>query len=294
MADRREQPRQRAENHDEGDQRKAVATKLDPRDARPVDQAGRQQHALVEAHIAVEHHVAGKVGVECAEQHAGQPQHHAGKPRDRDSGLQQLAFHEAASRPAGHSQSFLIPPSNPLKPPAPPRRGKGQAKGKGGHVTEFSRGRGQNQLPRSIFCCYYYSNNWRVIMTTPVSMYAQSSGTHQTNSSTFEAIPGLSITLPEGVGTMGLVFLNVPMPYATGNNNPGGTFGLSINGTMSPVIAGFTYNEQQPPSYGRMPTTLILGVPLITAQQTVVAMWQNVRGSTVIIDSPATLSATFA
>jgi mannose-binding lectin len=131
-------------------------------------------------------------------------------------------------------------------------------------------------------------------MTTPVSMYAQSSGNHQTNSSTFEAIPGLSITLPEGVGTMGLVFLNVPMPYATGNSNPGGTFGLSINGTMSPVIAGFTYNEQQPPSYGRMPTTLVLGVPLITAQQTVVAMWQNVRGSTVIIDSPATLSATFA
>jgi len=28
--------------------------------------------------------------------------------------------------------------------------------------------------------------------------------------------------------------------------------------------------------------------------QTIVAMWQNVRGSTVIIDSPATLSATYA
>jgi mannose-binding lectin len=131
-------------------------------------------------------------------------------------------------------------------------------------------------------------------MPTSVSMYAQSSGTHQTSSSSFEAIPGLSITLPEGVGTMALVFLNVPMPYATGNNNPGGQFGISINGAMSPVQAGFTYNEQQPQSYGRIPTTLIVGVPLIIAQQTIVGMWQNVRGSTVIIDTPATLSATFA
>jgi mannose-binding lectin len=131
-------------------------------------------------------------------------------------------------------------------------------------------------------------------MSTTTPMYAQSSGTHQTNSGAFEAIPGLSITLPEGVATMGLVFLNVPLPYATGTNNPGGTFGLSINGAMSPVVAGFTYNETAPTSFGRIPTTLIVGVPLINAPQTIVAMWQNVRGSTVIIDSPATLSATYA
>jgi hypothetical protein len=131
-------------------------------------------------------------------------------------------------------------------------------------------------------------------MSTSTPMYAQSSGTHQTDSASFVAIPGLSITLPEGVGTMGLVFLNVPLPYATGNSNPGGMFGLSINGAMSPVVAGFTYNETAPTSFGRIPTTLIVGVPLITAQQTIVAMWQNVRGSTVIIDTPATLSATYA
>jgi hypothetical protein len=125
-------------------------------------------------------------------------------------------------------------------------------------------------------------------------MYAQTSGNASTSSSSFEAIPGLSITLPEGVGTMGLVFLNVPMPYATGNNTPGGTFGLSINGAMSPVVAGFTYNEQNPPGTGRIPVTLILGVPLINEQQTIVAMWQGVRGSTVLIDTPATLSATYA
>jgi hypothetical protein len=125
-------------------------------------------------------------------------------------------------------------------------------------------------------------------------MYAQTSGNQQTNSGSFVAIPGLSIVLPGGVGTTGLVFLNVPIPYATGTNYPGGQFGLSIGGTISPVQAGFTYNEQAPGSFGRIPTTLIVGVPLIEAEQTVVAMWQGVRGSTVIIDSPATLSATFA
>ena len=81
------------------------------------------------------------------------------------------------------------------------------------------------------------------------------------------------------------------MPYATGNSNPGGTFGISINGTMSPAVAGFTYNEAQPASYGRIPTTLVVGVPLAMTAQTITAMWQNVRGSTVTIDSPATLSA---
>jgi hypothetical protein len=71
-------------------------------------------------------------------------------------------------------------------------------------------------------------------------------------------------------------------------------FGISINGTVSPVQAVFTYNEQNPPSTGRIPITLIVGVPLINGQQTILGMWQGVRDSTVIIDSPATLSATFA
>lgn len=125
-----------------------------------------------------------------------------------------------------------------------------------------------------------------------MALYAQTDGKpHSTNSGSFAAVPGLSLTMPEGVGTVAIVTLNVPMPYASGNNNPGGTFGISINGTMSPVVAGFTYNEQQPTSYGRIPTTLVVGVPLTVKPQTVLAMWQNVRGSTVNIDSPATLSA---
>ena len=124
-----------------------------------------------------------------------------------------------------------------------------------------------------------------------MALYAQTSGTQQTNSGTFVPIPGLTLTIPEGVGTAALVILNVPMPYAQGNNYPGGTFGITINGTASPVVAGFTYNDQNPGSTGRIPTTLVVSVPLGNAAQTVAAVWYGVRGSTVIIDTPATLSA---
>ena len=34
-----------------------------------------------------------------------------------------------------------------------------------------------------------------------MALYAQTSGTHQTNSGSFVPIPGLSITIPEGAGT---------------------------------------------------------------------------------------------
>ncbi len=105
------------------------------------------------------------------------------------------------------------------------------------------------------------------------------------------AIPGLSITLPEGVDTTVIVILNLPNPYAQGNNFPGGMLGISVNGTVSPVQASFTYNEQNPVSTGRIPTTLVVGVPLGQKAQTVQGVWFGVRGSKVIIDSPATLTA---
>jgi len=124
-----------------------------------------------------------------------------------------------------------------------------------------------------------------------MALYAQTNGTHQTNSATWTAIPGLTLTIPEGVGTSALIILNAPMPFATGNNNPGGNFGVSVGGAISTVVASFTYNETQPTSYGRVPTTLVLSVPLGPKPQTITAMWSNVRGSTVIIDSPTTLSA---
>jgi hypothetical protein len=126
-----------------------------------------------------------------------------------------------------------------------------------------------------------------------MALYAQTTGTHQTNSGTWVPIPGLTITLPEGVGTMAIVILNVPNPYAKGNDYPGGGFGISVNGTLSPVQAIFTYSEKAPPITGRVPTTLVVGVPLtqVKGGQPVQAVWFGVRGSTVIIDSPSTLSA---
>ena len=124
-----------------------------------------------------------------------------------------------------------------------------------------------------------------------MALYAQTAGTLSTNSGSFTPMKGLSLTIPEGVGTIAIITLNVPNPYATGNENPGGTFGLTVNGAVSPVVATFTYSEPVPISSGRVPTTLVVGIPLANAAQTIQAVWAGVRGSNVIIDSPATLSA---
>jgi hypothetical protein len=122
------------------------------------------------------------------------------------------------------------------------------------------------------------------------NLYAQTSGTLTTKSDHFTPIPGLKLTLPKGVDIMALVTLNLPNPFAEGNDFPGAMLGISVNGTVSPVQASFTYGVPQPQSANRMPTTLIVGVPLTLNPQEVVALWYGVRGSTVIIDSPATLS----
>lgn len=123
-------------------------------------------------------------------------------------------------------------------------------------------------------------------------IYAQSSGTQSTNSGSWTPMPGLTVTLPQAVGALATLILNVPNPYATGNNYPGGNFGIQINGVVQAVVASFTYNEQNPPSTGRIPTTLVLAVPLSSTGTTpVAAVWSGVRGSTVHIDSPATLTA---
>ena len=124
-----------------------------------------------------------------------------------------------------------------------------------------------------------------------MSLYAQSSGSHSTNQAGWTAIPGLTLTIPEGVGTTAIIILNVPNPYAQGDNNPGGQFGILVNKTVQPVTAAFTYNEQKPTSFGRVPTTLVVGVPLTNAKQAVTAVWASIRNSNVVIDSPATLTA---
>lgn len=121
-------------------------------------------------------------------------------------------------------------------------------------------------------------------------LYAQTSGTQSTNSGTFVPIPGLSLTVPEGVQDNVLVILNLPNPYAQGSDYPGATLGISVNGNVQANVASFTYGIQNPPSTNRMPTTLVLAIPLVSATQTVAAVWSGVRGSTVIIDSPASLT----
>jgi hypothetical protein len=127
-----------------------------------------------------------------------------------------------------------------------------------------------------------------------MAMYAQSSGTQTTTSQTFVPMPMLSITIPEGVGTMAIITLNVPQPFSQGNDNPGGVFRIAIDGKVNDVEASFTYNEKNPSATGRMPTTLVAGVPLGPKAQVIQGMWHGVRGSKVIIDSPATLSAILA
>jgi hypothetical protein len=121
----------------------------------------------------------------------------------------------------------------------------------------------------------------------------QSTGTHQTNVNAWSAIPGLQLALPEGIGLLALIILNVPNPYAQGNDTPGANFRIAVNGILQAPFAGFTYDSASPQSAGRRPTTLVTAVPLIDGPQQVQAMWANVRGSTVIIDSPATLSAVY-
>ena len=104
-------------------------------------------------------------------------------------------------------------------------------------------------------------------------LYAQTSGSLSTNATQLTPIPGLAITLPEEVNDIVPVTLNLPNPYAEGNNYPGAVLGISVNGKISPVQATFTYGIQAPPSFNRMPTTLVVGVALTTAKQTVQAVW---------------------
>jgi len=125
-------------------------------------------------------------------------------------------------------------------------------------------------------------------------LFVETTGTQSTSSGSFVPIPGLTLPLTEGVGISALVILNVPNPFAQGNDFPGGTFGISVNGKVSPVQATFTYNEKVPVSTGRIPTTLVVAVPLTTTKQEVQGVWFGVRGSKVIIDTPATLSVVVA
>jgi len=120
---------------------------------------------------------------------------------------------------------------------------------------------------------------------------AATSGTQSTNSAGWVPIPGLALKVPAIVSEAVLFVLNVPNPYATGSNYPGGNFGIQWGGVMQGPTAAFTYSEQSPSGSGRVPTTLSVTAVLKSQQPfTVTAMWSAIRGSTVHIDSPATLT----
>ncbi len=99
-----------------------------------------------------------------------------------------------------------------------------------------------------------------------------------------------------------VITLNVPNPYAIGTNFPGGCFSIAINNQVQDIYACFTTDIQDPnpPSNdtGRMPTTLVIqrALPQNTTLtgDVITAVWENVRGDEVVLDSPATLSAVIA
>jgi len=65
-----------------------------------------------------------------------------------------------------------------------------------------------------------------------------------------------------------------------------------VNDAVLVPIGCFTAESQHPQSWGRKPVTLVVQVRLLNANtQVIKGVWQNVRNSTVIIDTPSTLSA---
>jgi hypothetical protein len=75
-------------------------------------------------------------------------------------------------------------------------------------------------------------------------LYAQSSGTQQTQSGAWTPIPGLKLTLPDNSSgrNTAMVTLNVPNPYASGNNFPGGNSNVIIDSpaTLSAIVDYFS------------------------------------------------------
>ena len=120
---------------------------------------------------------------------------------------------------------------------------------------------------------------------------AATSGSQSTSSASWTPIPGLVLKVPPIVGEAILFVLNIPNPWATGSNYPGGNFGIEFYGEMQGPTASFTYSQQSPSTPGRVPTTLSMAT-VLTRQgpTTVTAMWSAIRGSTVNLDSPATFT----
>jgi len=117
----------------------------------------------------------------------------------------------------------------------------------------------------------------------------ETSGSQSTNSASWTPIQGLTLRITQIVGEEVLFVLNVPNPYANGNNYPGGNFGIQLDGKLQAPFAAFTYSEQAPSTPGRVPTTLCVAA-MLTGPVTATAVWSAIRGSTVHLDSPSTLT----
>ncbi len=107
----------------------------------------------------------------------------------------------------------------------------------------------------------------------------------------------LTIILPaKGSKICALVTLDVPQPYAKGVDFPAVGFGIFVEDLPAgnpQLVAdgGFSYTLKVPPSFGRMPTTIVAKIKLKAGiQQKVRARWRSVRNSTGVIDSFASLS----
>lgn len=123
--------------------------------------------------------------------------------------------------------------------------------------------------------------------------YAETTGFLETASGTPVDLPGLSVTIPSwsNRSDTALVTVNIPNPYAVGTNFPGGLFQVAVNGVIQKAISTFTYTQQVPASFARVPATLVTKVTLPTNQiATIQVKWSGIRGSTVRVDSPTALS----
>ncbi len=104
------------------------------------------------------------------------------------------------------------------------------------------------------------------------------------------AIDGLSFDLvslrpnPVTKNAKAIITLNVPRPYAEGNDFPGVDFGIRVrnletNEEHTIAEGGFTYESKTPESTARCPTTVVGSIRMDNLKNTVgiYGMWRAVK-----------------
>lgn len=123
-------------------------------------------------------------------------------------------------------------------------------------------------------------------------LFTSTTTAQDVQSNAFVDIQGLNLILPSATATTkeAIVTLNIPSPYATGDDYPGIDFAVAANGGV--VAQGsMSYSEKNPGNPGRIPFTLVAKIPLGPNQKTVTAQWRSVRGSSIRIDTFSSISA---